>query len=520
MAQLYADRDLAVPLDNHVLFEGVDYFLDIAGHSQTMIYQWLTEESMSNAVSHYHPQNRIMQLRFDNLVGLVDILGVTYDVRSRKLLDGLSGNTQFQTLLDEINELSRRLTFQFDGTTHAHRATELEYNQNLLEILDYYYQVVFDYPVTHRLETLISQCIRQPHSAYQEIRETVPFRKSQKIAPGFYTALGKQSDWVKMQPGLKLAATGLARRTFARTGNRLLPASVINRCDELTINTTENRFLRFFLEDIIAFCLRILNGKYEAEAKRKAGRLQHQINAILRLPFFKGINSLSFIPSSSSVLLKKSGYKEIYFHFVQSKFSFRPILNDLREQAQRPGLKNIATLYEIWVFIKVAAQLFSEAIIREVFGGRVLKNGSFVGSYTWEANGMRLMYNQTYSRSVGGSYSLALRPDISLWRNGELYLFDAKYKFNTAVENEDDRIRVVKPEDVHKMHAYVDAISEAKSAIVLYPGTEYVFYDKQLGKLNQTRPLTALRGVGAVPLLPGADQITLQNLLTFGHEGQ
>lgn len=519
MAQLYTDRDLGIPLTGSVLFEGVDYFLDTAGHSKAMIAQWLLEESMTNAVSHYLPQNRIMQLRFDNLVGLVDILGMTYDVRSRKLLDGIAGNRQFQTLLDDINELSRKLTFQFDGSTYAYRATELEYNQNVLEILDYYYQLVFDYPVTHRLQTLIDQCIRSPHSAYVEIQEIVPFTKSRKLATNFYTTLGKKRDWVKLQPTHKLAGSSLARRTFERAGNYLVPANITNRQEKLTLNTMENRFLRFFMEEIITLCLQVITEKFEAESKRKAGRLHQKVHAILQLSFFKEIASLSFLPGSSVVLLKKAGYKEIYYHFVQSKFSFRPILNDLREQAQRPGLKNIATLYEIWVFFKIAALLFPSAVIRETFGGRVLKNGSFVGNYIWEGNGICLMYNQSYSRLTGGSYSVMLRPDISLQRNDKLYLFDAKYKFNTALETEDELIRVVKPEDVHKMHAYVDAISQARTAIVLYPGTTYVFYDKNLGKLAETYSLQELDGVGAVPLLPGADQLTLKNLLTFRNEG-
>lgn len=519
MAQLFTDQELLQSVTGQVLYEGVGYFLNTETYSRAMIEQWLEEEYIMTAISSYHPRNKIIQLRFDNIVGLVNILGVTYDVRSRKLLDNADGNTQFQTLLDEINGIARSLTFKFTGTAHSHREAEHDYHQNLLEVFDYYYQLTFGYPVTDNLDALLNQCIRQPHTAYQDISVNVPLRSSKKPAPAFFTQLSKRSEWAKITAGHGMANSTIAQRTHARTGNYLLPLTVTEKQHVPTLNTLENRFIKFFLEDMAALCLRILNGRFEGEIKNKATRLHHKLLTLLRQPFFNGLIRLSFIPGSSSVLLKKSGYREIYYHFVQSKFSFRPILADVRKQAQRPGLKNIATLYEIWVFFKIAAGLFPNTLIRETFHGRVLKNGSFIGSYSWEANNARLSFNQSFTQTNGGSYSVTLRPDVSLFRNGRLYLFDAKYKFNTIVEDEDQLLRIVKAEDIHKMHAYIDAIPAAQSAIVLYPGTSYIFYDKAAGRLEETRPLNRLNGVGALPLLPNHPSHHLTSLFDFDHEG-
>ncbi len=64
--------------------------------------------------------------------------------------------------------------------------------------------------------------------------------------------------------------------------------------------------------------------------------------------------------------------------------------------------------------------------------------------------------------------------------------FDAKFKFKDGYVNS---------EDIHKMHAYKDAI-DGFSAIVLYPGEHNHFYKDSAGKSD-------LEGVGCFVLKPG-----------------
>jgi predicted component of viral defense system (DUF524 family) len=518
MYSSFIDQDLSCPVEGSILFEGNPYFLNVKGHDKKLIQRWLDDEYILSSIVNYHPRNEILIIRFDNIVGIVNILGSNFDVRSRKLLDGLSGNEQFSRLLEEINDISRSLTFQYSGTAFSHRESETEYTQNMLEVFDYYYQLVFTYPTVSNLESLLNQCFYRPHSSHRVFEQKVPIWKSKKIAPAFYANLGKQTTWGQIGAEHSLASTPVVKKTYLRTGNYLLPELITNQKHETTFNTTENRFLKFFLQDILSLCLRLMSTKVEKEVKERTVRLQQKILLFLRNPFFKEINRLNFIPGSSSVLLKKSGYKEIYYHFVQSKFSFRPLLEDIRRQAQRPGLKNVATLYEIWVYFKLAAQLFPDKLIRETFKGRVLKNGSSITAYTWEVNNIQLSFNQSYTRKGGGSYSVTLRPDVSLLYNDELFLFDAKYKFNTVVEGEDDLVRLIKAEDVHKMHTYIDAIPAAKSSIALYPGTDYIFYDKLTGRQTSVRPIRQLNGVGALPMLPNREPTELNILLHFLNE--
>jgi len=136
---------------------------------------------------------------------------------------------------------------------------------------------------------------------------------------------------------------------------------------------------------------------------------------------------------------------------------------------------------------------------------------------------IRLSYNWTFSRNraVSHSYSLPLRPDISLRIGGRLHLFDAKFRIEKwempeAAESEAEDEAAQKPmesagyfkaADIHKMHAYRDAISEGGSSPetvwVLYPGTSFAFYDRLQGFEDAPEALgKAPRGVGAIPLSP------------------
>ena len=513
MTFLYNDTALLQPVHGQILSEGRTYYLDISQFSKSLVQRWLEEEYIFNSIINYNSKNFIQTIRFDNVVGNVNILGINYDVRSEKLMDGTSGNQQFQQLLDEINAISTKLNFSFRGVTYAHRKSDYSFNDNILEILDYYYQLVFMFPSSDNLDALLMQCFKHPHTTNRQVIEKIDFSKSTKIAQSFYTQLSTEQNWGIVRAGQTLANSTLAVKTFQRTGQYLLPLQIANLRFISTTNTVENRFVKFFLEDIQSVCLRVLTANVGLDIQNKAKRLQLKVHFYLHTPFFKEIQRLSYVPSSSSVLLRKSGYKEIYYHFVQSKFSFRPILEDMRRQALRAGLKNIATLYELWVFFKIAENLFENKTIQETFHGRNLKNGEMVGGYTWEADQYQLSYNKTYTHNNLGSYSVNLRPDISFKKEGKLHLFDAKYKFNSNSSEGDVLVRVVKPEDIHKMHAYLDAINSAQTAIVIYPGTEYIFYDRSHILKTTIGPINDLNGVGALPLLPNQGAEGLRQLL-------
>jgi predicted component of viral defense system (DUF524 family) len=147
-------------------------------------------------------------------------------------------------------------------------------------------------------------------------------------------------------------------------------------------------------------------------------------------------------------------------------------------------------------------------------------------------NGYELVYNRTWE---GGkeSYSVSLRPDFSLMKDGKLeVVFDAKFRFDFKIkegserevleiedleEAEEEAIsggnfeRIVKLEDIYKMHTYRDAL-QCRAAIVVYPGDSgccyYVSGEKKIYSLSEVEEnlkevIEKLEGVGFIGLEPG-----------------
>jgi hypothetical protein len=200
------------------------------------------------------------------------------------------------------------------------------------------------------------------------------------------------------------------------------------------------------------------------------------------------------------------------------------------------GQRDVATLYEYWIFLEFARIISSlcdepfdftrllevnksELNIRlkkgrtQVLRGSTIRNGTEVNLQLW--------FNRSFGRSVEspGTWTKRMRPDISLKLEADdspsvgapIWLhFDAKYR----VDGLDDFLSAApksggadsargqdtsaKRSDLLKMHAYRDAIRKSAGAYVVYPGIrtdgDRFEHYKEFHEL--------LPGLGAFPLRP------------------
>ena len=194
-------------------------------------------------------------------------------------------------------------------------------------------------------------------------------------------------------------------------------------------------------------------------------------------------------------------------------------------------LKKIALLYKLWTLFRLVHEISAVLGSPPVRSGRLasdLFQTAFAagGTFEWDP-GVRLVYNQRFSRSRRGqrhSYSVPLIPDIALsipdGPNAGLHLFDAKFRVQAltdvglAADDEDEkaaeRAGSFKRADIYKMHAYRDAIPDARSVWILYPGGQFQFFGvpgggglsgRRVGSSPGGLP-EELEGVGAIPVAP------------------
>jgi predicted component of viral defense system (DUF524 family) len=338
---------------------------------------------------------------------------------------------------------------------------------------------------------------------------------------------------VVRRPEQGFRASGKVATVLLRSGERVewphgavlktLPRSIHEFRTEATLDNAPNRFVKFALRrwrDIVEEVRAASETATGPAARRgalEARELSSTLTAILSEELFREVGDLVQFPSSNQVLHKREGYRDVFRAYMQFEVA-ASLAWAGGEDVFSGGQKNVAALYEYWVFLELAQLLASlcsqpfnfdelfrvgrDGLQLELTRGRqhVLKGKT-------ERLGRRLeielWYNRLFTRAAGegGSWTTAMRPDYSIKIQpdpGKLEFcppvwvhFDAKYRvdyleqlFGNQVEEgveEDDRDPLAdlaeaggtaKRADLLKMHAYRDAIRRSAGAYVIYPGSE------------------------------------------------
>lgn len=508
--KIYRDPACTNPHDFGIIYEGDYYYLDV-GELTFEERERLIERSCLASFSHFNPLNRICRFRIDGYLGELKIGEETFDVRSKKFQIAQSGSDQFATLLSEIDRIRRGLNFRYDAPTRREVSINPNYQSTPLQRLEFWNEQFSDSHSSPSIARVIERLIAHPHSTIRSRPRITPIEMAKKIDARDYARNFGKYETLKIKPRSAISARPACIQTGL--GDRFLPKSVVISEPYVSTDTLENRFIKFTLGSIENTCLAVLRDRKSPYiATTDARNLLRRVRDFLSSPFFKLVGELYQFPGHSPVLSGNATYNRIYDAYLRSMRESTDPLQNAKRQLHSSGLKDIATLYEIWTFFKLAEALFGEATLTIASNGtqRGLNQGT-----QWKSDAISISYNKSFSRQKG-SYSLTLRPDITVQIDDKTWLFDAKYKSDRTAEYDDINDlpgqAVAKKVDLHKMHTYVDAITHACSAIALYPGTETSLYPKEaLDDISLENVLKG-GGVGAIPLTPAAQNSHLSDL--------
>lgn len=516
--QIFLDPDCSQEIER-VLWEGKTYYLLFPTIDPSTIKVELANAGITDFVS-WNKRNPVATLRIVNRIGLLQIFSKEFDVRSEKFLENESGTRQFQIILDDLARLSRHLLFASSPSLTARRnSMSRQLQPSLLERFNYYRQACLKSDQKQGLAALVEQIIRSPHSRLVEehIQDSIwnakkPSRQTLRsvIQPGqTYARLPLSHPLAQGRPGLAIAGTNEA----------LFPLKALRSRGSITSDTAENRFIKHVLLDVEGVCRAVIGQNLlSGSLLDQCHRLLETSRSLLRLPFFQEISRLNTIPFSSPALTTRHGYRDLYRMFMRSRMGAKHLFDEFTADEFKIELKDVSLLYEYWVFYKIADALLRPGAVYTSRSAMV-KDGRIVNSASVSDGKWAVHFNKTFSRSEAGSYSLRLRPDVVIERvanedaSASIYVLDAKYKTiqNTYEDEDDDAllkvIGDVKPSDIHKMHTYIDAIANVRSALAVYPGHRFAFYsrDRQEAPSSEPSDIKLLCGVGAIPLMPGAD---------------
>lgn len=403
------------------------------------------------------------------------------------------------------------------------------------------------------LENAVTQILSSPHREWREEEELRPIGQSIPSGPMVARAVVRSGPRVPWDGGSAL-------------GLHSLPACMpVVRTFE-TYDTLPNRFVKHALmqwRNTVADIADALAGAADSTAKERGmaeaeGVLSH-LDEVLAQPFFRHVGPLTQSPADNQVLQKRAGYRDVYKLYIQSELAAMLTWSG-GEDVYRAGQKDVAVLYEYWVFVQLAhvvsdmcqQPLQLEQLLEDgpdgldlrlkrgrhrVLKGTVRRRGRTLAVELW--------YNRTFARGARhGSWTRRLRPDCSLRIQVPGYEgavdeqwihFDAKYRVDSLMEifaddiddgvvddraaaepgevgvpgkagepdetegaAPSDRVGAARPvtDDLLKMHAYRDAIRRSSGAYVVYPGMD----GQLLYRYHEILP-----GLGAFALRPVND---------------
>lgn len=512
MPELYEDSDCTTPLKTNVLWEGVTYYLDL-GHLKTVERSILIERARIAPFVQFNRHNRICPFRIDGYIGKIIFANRILDVRSRKLQLDLSGDQQFRTLLAEIDEIQAGLIFRYEAPTRREAAEKTStYQPSALERLDYFGSIFDGQKINDPVPTIMRRILASPHQVMQMSSNSSPIQTARRVDVATYCKTLGRGELSQLNPHSPAAASPAVVRGV--NNNIFLPQYVPTRHAYVSYDTAENRFLKFFLQDVEGICMTVLRDRVApALALTDAKCLLAEVRELLASPFFAAIGKLQHLPSHSPVLVGNEAYNRIYEFYLRSRLGAVDPLDSARRQLRSSPLKDVATLYEVWVFFIIAQEFFGKGA--KVVVSAHHKDGLPFGT-TWTSDGTTIAYNRSFS-PPSSSYSLTLRPDVTVQIDEQCWLFDAKYKSDRrANRDEPDQASIsaaVKNIDIHKMHTYVDAIASARAAVAVYPGTEVAFFPRASASSDPIRNLCQNGGVGALPLVPSHSREVLSAIV-------
>ncbi|MDT0686438.1 DUF2357 domain-containing protein [Autumnicola psychrophila] len=458
----------------------------------------------------------VKKKEIDDPVGKVRI-----EVQSKKT----SYREDYRFMLESITEYCIDLLMQVNSPVTQNFEPDFSKGSETLYQKFTFIKSVID---TDEFNETVHRIITSPNTVWSKSSEEVDIRKIGRFKNHHVRQLLSGTQRSKLPANSPLSGKRISS----------LPTKLKSHLKVETVDTAENRFIKHALSNYLKLCTDIEAAvKPDTRIYKEVKKTIEQLEQHLHHTFFNEISRAQILKINSPILQKKEGYREVLKTWLMFDLAAKLIWEG-GDDVYKGGKKDVATLYEYWLFftlldlLKDMFEIYPEDLedlikptedelsLQLVQGKRKAIRGVY-------QNGIRKLkmkfnFNRTFSGNQDhpntGSWTKKMRPDytLSIWpyniteekaEKEELIVhvhFDAKYKIDKLVEiidktnpDEETNVKITgsyKDVDLLKMHAYKDAIRRTAGAYVLYPGTDEPLERKGFREL--------LPGLGAFPVRP------------------
>jgi predicted component of viral defense system (DUF524 family) len=440
-------------------------------------------------------------------------------------------DTEYRAMTEDIAEFCSALLMRWQAPTGLRFANNAEQHARTLLERFFFLRHFLD---ESKAQALMAMVERNPHRSLVAEREWKP--------AGLVASPAFLRDPFRM-------ASGWQRDHR----NRMTPEHIVDIRKEESLDTEPNRFLLHVISSFEQLCADVIKScGVDTPVGLEAKAMQEMMEELVGSRFFREVGRMRRIPLDNQTLQKRPGYRDFLRAWLLSEAAATVDWAGLEDSHQGDS-RDVATLYEYWVFIKLnqileklpgvtpAAEDTTDplAFIGSTEDGCVeirLKSGKNSKRCFRYQSGetelvLELHYEREFRGGVGahaaGSYSRIFRPDYTLsirpasYRTEDAALaegkvaflhFDAKYRveFSSHILGSDemsaDELNDEKQEqksanfykraDLLKMHTYNDALRMTIGSYVLYPGDT----QSKMQRFHEIAP-----GVGAYAMKPGKE---------------
>lgn len=430
----------------------------------------------------------------------------------------LDYQNDYVALLDEVNEEIYNLAYSFIKKTYLNAARKRYKDPSYTE----FYRIL-EIHVKDFIDA-IQHVERSPHhqfeTTYEEVRGD---RLRKQDSRGLHYLRKNARHFVDVERGIAI-------------GNRnVMPEKGLLMKKQHNFDTHENRYVKWAIERIHSRIVQLKVNHLKVTKQNKREPNQSFVDKLdkwitffrqtLQKTFWRKIGKLDR-SVYSLVMQMATGYKDVF-----QIYTFLSQSLVLQNDIYKMSVKDIATLYEYWTFLKLGKILASKTDVKEQDIVKVNSNGLYLNlmsgqmvTRTFEQTLTKEKIQLRYQYKAHHTPTVNQEPDtmLSIEKHGSsgafCYIFDAKYAIHV------DTNHGIGPEhrDINVMHRYRDAIvanngdtyeREMFGAYVLFPWKNDVAYRdhplyKSIDEVN----------IGGLPFLPNETKLVEQIIDNLLHK--
>ena len=458
------------------------------------------------------------EIRDDKNNTLVEVVLEIYPTK-------LDYKKDYKALLDEVNEEVYNLAYHFIKRTYLQASAKIYKEPSLSEfyrLVDLHYKQYI-----RAIDQVEKTSYHQLITTYKEVKGNRLRRQDHKSL----NYLRKNADkFIDVTNGLAI------------DNRKIMPTKGLLIKKEHTMDTHENRYVKWTMERIVARLKNLKeivstsnkwgNNNNDDELFKRLDGMIEQVEKRQKRSFWRQVGKLDR-SVMNMVLQMAPGYREVLQVYTIVGKSLV-----LQGSIYKMSIKDIATLYEYWTFLKLGQILarkctqISQDIVKVNRDGLFVNldkskraERKFIHPVTSERITLRFQYDT--SNTNNRVPTVQQKPDsmLSISKNGKSheyqYIFDAKYRLDLETDSTPGPMQ----DDINTMHRYRDSIvvntgeryeRTAFGAYVLFPWREWEEY--QMHRLYQSIEQV---NIGGLPFLPNATELVerfIDNLLNKSAE--